>query len=184
MILLAAPAVVTFAVFGHDIIGTFWGDAFLPEAGDVLVVLMWVLPFAYLNGLLQYVLISSDRLRSITVAFTLASTFNIALNLVLIPRVGVIGAAYATVTSELVLLALYVLALRDGRLLLAPLLAALRPVTGAALMLAPALLLRDAGWILAATAAGIAYLVFIVATRAVTGADLAFARSALGRAAD
>jgi O-antigen/teichoic acid export membrane protein len=145
---------------------------------------MWVLPFAYLNGLLQYMLISSDRLRSITVAFTLASTFNIALTLVLIPRVGVIGAAYATVTSELVLLALYVLALRDGRLLLAPLLAALRPVAGAALMLAPALLLRDAGWILAAAAAGVAYLVFIVATRTVAGADLAFARSALGRAAD
>ncbi|MDP6348887.1 MAG: flippase [Chloroflexota bacterium] len=184
MILLAAPVVTIFVVFGHDIIGTFWGDAFLPEAGDVLVVLMWVLPFAYLNGLLQYVLISSDRLRSITVAFTLASTFNIALNLVLIPCVGVIGAAYATVTSELVLLGLYVLALRGGTLLLAPLLAAIRPVAGAALMLAPALLLRDAGWVLAAAAAGVAYLVFIVATRAVTGQDLAFARSALGRAAD
>jgi O-antigen/teichoic acid export membrane protein len=184
MILLAAPAVTIFAVFGHDIIGTFWGDAFLPEAGDVLVVLMWVLPFAYLNGLLQYVLISSDRLRAITVAFTLASSFNIALNLVLIPRVGVIGAAYATVTSELVLLGLYVLALRGGTLLLAPLLAALRPVAGAALMLAPALLLRDAGWVLAAAAAAAAYLAFIVASRAVTGQDLAFARSALGRAAD
>ncbi len=179
MILLAAPAVTLFSVFGRDVIATFWGDEFLPEAGDLLIVLMWVLPFSYLNGLLQYVLISTDRLRPITVAFTLASTFNIALNLVLIPRIGVMGAAYATVAAELFLLALFSVALRRGPLLLAPLGPAIRPVAAAVLMLVPALLLHEINWLLAAGAATTVYLVAIIVSRGLTRADLEFARSAL-----
>ncbi len=179
MILIAAPAVTIFSVFGRDIIATFWGAKFLPEAGDLLAVLMWVLPFSYLNGLLQYVLISTDRLRPITVAFTLASTFNIALNLLLIPRIGVMGAAYATVAAEVFLLMLYGVVLRRGPLLMAPLRPAIRPVGAAVLMLVPALLLRDINWLLAAGTAVAVYLVAIVASRGVTRADLEFARSAL-----
>lgn len=179
MIFLSAPAVTIFAVFGHDIIGTFWGREFLPEAGEVLSVLMWVLPFTYLNGLLQYVLISSDRLRSITVAFALGSTFNIALNLFLIPRIGVLGAAYATVASELVLLALYAFALRGMRLLRAPIALAIRPIAAAALMLVPALLLHEVHWMLAAFAAATLYVAILMASRALTRADLEFVGSTL-----
>jgi len=179
MILVAAPAVTLFAVFGRDVIATFWGDEFLPEAGDLLIVLMWVLPFSYLNGLLQYVLISTDRLRPITIAFTMASLFNIALNLVLIPRIGVMGAAYATVAAEVFLLTLYGIVLRQGPLLTAPIRPAVRPVAAAVLMLVPALLLRDINWLLAAGASAAVYIAAIIASRGVTRADLEFARSAL-----
>ena len=179
MIFIAAPAVVLFSVFGRDVIATFWGDEFLPEAGDLLIVLMWVLPFSYLNGLLQYVLISTDRLRSITVAFALASTFNVVLNLILLPRIGVLGAAYATVAAELFLLVLFGIALRRGPILLAPLRPAIRPVGAAVLMLVPALLLREFNWLLAAGAAAALYVAALVVSGGLTRADIEFARSAL-----
>ena len=57
-----------------------------------------------MNGVTQYVLIAVDRQRFLTIAFLIATAFNLVANLVLIPRASYLGAALVTVLSEVVLL--------------------------------------------------------------------------------
>jgi len=170
---------VLFAIFGHEIVGAFWGRGFLPEGGDALSVLMWFLPFSFLNGLLQYVLISLDRLRSITVAFGIASFFNVVANVALLPLFGVLAAAYTTGASEILLLVIYSLALRGRGVLAASLPPAVRPAIAAAVMAAVALALKDVNWVAAAAASGAAYAAVLAATGGISRNDLRSLTSAL-----
>lgn len=83
---------------------TGWKPGYLPDASQALQILIFFLPFSFINGLTQYVLIALDRQTLITRAFGLTLVFNIAANLLLVPMLGIGGAALTTILSELVLL--------------------------------------------------------------------------------
>ena len=83
---------------------TAWKPGYLPESAQALQILIFFLPFSFINGLTQYVLIALDLQRLITRAFGLTLVFNLGANLLLVPLLGINGAAITTVLSELVLL--------------------------------------------------------------------------------
>lgn len=105
---------------GLIIVGTVWfapmfitivtlGQAnILPDAGVALQILIFFLPFSFVNGVTQYVLIALDKQRLITRAFALTLVFNVAANIALVPLLGINGAAIVTVLSEIVLLVPFV----------------------------------------------------------------------------
>jgi len=76
---------------------------YLPGAGWAVAITIWYLPFSFINGLTQYVVIALDRQRIITRAFLVTALFNFALNSWLVPRYSFIAAGVITVASELVL---------------------------------------------------------------------------------
>lgn len=104
------------ALSGLIIVGTVWfapllvtvltggQDKFLPYSAIALQVLIFFLPFSFINGVTQYVLIALDKQRLITRAFAVTLLFNLAANLALVPWLGIYGAAFVTVLSEIVLL--------------------------------------------------------------------------------
>ncbi|MSQ23379.1 MAG: hypothetical protein EXR58_02335 [Chloroflexi bacterium] len=104
--LLSAAFPIAFGttLLAEPIIRIVAGEAYIPHSVVALQVLIWFLPFSFVNSLLQYVLIAVNQQRFITWAFVLASAFNIAANLILIPRFAYVGAAAATIASELILL--------------------------------------------------------------------------------
>jgi O-antigen/teichoic acid export membrane protein len=77
---------------------------YLPDAAVALRILIFFLPLSFVNGLTQYVLIAVDRQRLITRAFGITVLFNLLANLLLIPVLGIYGAALTTILSEAVLL--------------------------------------------------------------------------------
>ncbi|HEY0070995.1 MAG TPA: polysaccharide biosynthesis C-terminal domain-containing protein, partial [Chloroflexia bacterium] len=77
---------------------------YLPDTAIALRILIFFLPLSFINGLTQYVLIAVDRQRLITRAFGLTVLFNMLANLLLIPVLGIYGAALTTILSELVLM--------------------------------------------------------------------------------
>ena len=84
-----------------------------PYAGSapVLQILAFACVPMYLNYALTHTLIAANRPRLFAL-FTLAALFaNVAANLVLIPALGIEGAALATVSTAIVLLALCSVAL-------------------------------------------------------------------------
>jgi len=81
------------------------GGDYLPEAAHLLRILIWFAPLSFLNGLVQYVLVASDRQRRLVPVFVAAVVFNLAFNLALVPAFGARAAAIATVLSELVIFA-------------------------------------------------------------------------------
>ena len=96
-----APLLITIVTGGKQI--------YLPDSPVALQILIFFLPFSFVNGVTQYVLIALDKQRLITGAFALTVAFNVIANLVLIPLIGINGAALTTVLSELVLLGPFLL---------------------------------------------------------------------------
>jgi O-antigen/teichoic acid export membrane protein len=91
-----APLLVTVLTGGKE--------GYLPASAVALQILILFLPFSFVNGVTQYVLIALDKQRLITRAFALTLVFNVAANLALVPWLGIYGAAVVTVLSEVVLL--------------------------------------------------------------------------------
>ena len=162
LISFAAAAVVLLFAYAEPLVGTLLDEEFLPFTAQALSILIWFLPLSYLNGTLQYVVISLDRQWWLTPAFLLTTLFNAVTNLALVPVFGFRAAAATTIASEVVLLIFLAWILRRERLLRQLFEPALRPTLAAGCLALTAWLLRDAPWV-AAAAAGVAVYVGVLA---------------------
>ncbi|MDQ6693225.1 MAG: flippase [Chloroflexota bacterium] len=121
----AVPLVSLTVWFSPLLVSVLTGgkSGYLPESATALQILIFFLPFSFVNGLTQYVLIALDKQRLITRAFGFTVLFNVGANLLLVPLLGINGAALTTVGSEIVLLCPFVLwvsrelGVRPGQLL-------------------------------------------------------------------
>lgn len=104
LLVVSLPISVGTTLIAPEIILLFAGPDYLPHAALALQVLIWFLPFSFVNGATQYLLIAIDRQRFITLSFLIATLFNTVTNLLLIPVLGYLGAAITTVASEWVLM--------------------------------------------------------------------------------
>lgn len=104
LVLIALPLALLTTRYAEGIVLAFGGPEFLPASARALQILIWFLPFSFVNSLLQYVLIAADRQHSLTRAYLWALGFNIVANLLAIRFVGLYGAALVTVLSEIALL--------------------------------------------------------------------------------
>lgn len=104
LLLAALPLVVGASVFALGLMRLLTDKPeFVTPGAPVLAVLVWFVPFSYINGITQYVLIALNRQGTITRAFALTALFNLLGNLLLAPVWGLPGAAAMTVASEIVL---------------------------------------------------------------------------------
>ena len=106
LLMISVPIIALTVWFAPLLITIVTGGKpnYLPESAVVLQILIFFLPFSFINGVTQYVLIALDRQSLITRAFAATVAFNIAANLLLVPLLGINGAALTTVLSEVVLL--------------------------------------------------------------------------------
>ena len=119
LLLLSVPLMALTIWFAPLLITIVTGarPEFLPSSAVALQILILFLPLSFINGVTQYVLIALNRQHLITWAFGATVLFNLAANLVLVPLLGINGAAIATIGSELVLVApfIYWTAMEIGR---------------------------------------------------------------------
>lgn len=80
------------------VVHTLYGDAYGSSA-PILAVLIWSSIASFLGGTLTVVLIASGQQRLIPLSTAAGAVLNVALNAVLIPRAGGVGAAWASVLS-------------------------------------------------------------------------------------
>lgn len=104
LVQVSVPLAAGISLLAEPIVALLGGRDYLPEGALALTLLIWFLPLSFCNGLTQYVLIAVGRQRFLTPVFLGAFAFNLAANVVLVPRYGLVGAALVTVLSELVLL--------------------------------------------------------------------------------
>ncbi len=133
LLAVSLPVAVATTYLAEPLIGLLAGNDYLPHGAKALQVMIWFLPFSFVNGVTQYVLIALNRQRWITLSFALAATFNLVANLYVIPIWSYPGAAVVTILSEIVLMAPFFYGLRD---IGAPpiLVLAWRPLFGASVM--------------------------------------------------
>ncbi len=110
--MLAIPLAVATPFIAEDLILILGGRNYLPQSKIALQLLIWFLPFSFINQVTQYVLIAINQQRFLTRAFIIGVSFNIVANLLLIPRYGYQAAAVTTILSEWSLLIPFYYAVR------------------------------------------------------------------------
>lgn len=151
VVLASVPAAAGLTLVAEPLVALIFGPAF-GESASLLRLLAWLLPLHALRKVLESFLVGTGDAAGRTSAQARTAVLNVLGNLVLIPLLGIPGAAVATIASEATLVAL--------------LLHRLRPVTGASGVATPvrdavvasagfaALLPAVSRWPLAAVAAG------------------------------
>lgn len=98
-VVLALPMAFGGAALASPLIETLYRTSYA-GAEPVLTVLVWWLPLSFVTNVFGYVLGAIGRQSSVLRVTIVNAVFNVILNLVLIPRLGALGAAIATVATE------------------------------------------------------------------------------------
>jgi O-antigen/teichoic acid export membrane protein len=110
----ALPLALVTTAAAPLLVGILGGSAFLPYGAVALAILVWSIPFGWINSVTNYVLIALGQQHNLTRAFGISLVFNVALNLLFLPRFGFQAAAAITIASELFEGALFYLYLRHS----------------------------------------------------------------------
>ena len=91
-----------FMFLGSELIALLFLDEYL-DARTVNAVIIWALPFSFLNLITTKLLILDNNYKHIMWRQIALTLINIILNLIMIPRYGIISAAIATVVSDIII---------------------------------------------------------------------------------
>lgn len=111
--MLSIPFAVGGWVLGDRLIPALYGPSFGPSVA-AFQVLIGVVPFMFLSEYMGYVILVWDREWIVVRSLILSTSFNIAANLLLIPRYGLMAAAWMTLLTEILLVAQYGVLLHRG----------------------------------------------------------------------
>ena len=102
LVMIALPLGVVTTFIAPFLVLILGGPAYLPHAGIALTIMIWSIPFGWINSITNYILIALGMQAKLTRAFIVGLSFNIVANLLLIPHFSYIAAAFITILSELV----------------------------------------------------------------------------------
>ena len=171
LLLIALPVSVGTCLLADRIILLAFGPKMLPGSGEALAILIWFLPFSFINSVTQYALVAVNQQRFLTRAFLIGAGFNIVANLILIPRYSFIGAAVTTVLSEFVLFAPFYYSVRKNITKLPFVQLFWRPTVASLVMAAVIWLMGRANILLIVPAAMVVYGVVLVAIGGISQED-------------
>ena len=159
--IFAVPLGVGGTLLAAPMIRFLFGDNYA-ESVPVLQLLSWSAVLVTLRGNFRHTLNAVGRQRLDLICAATAGAVNVGLNLLLIPRYGIQGAAYATVFSEIwwFVLARYFFSRHVMKLQLLPVL--WRPLLAGAGMAIWLLLAGDMQWILRAAVAMAVYVLILI----------------------
>ncbi|MGI6368497.1 MAG: oligosaccharide flippase family protein [Anaerolineae bacterium] len=181
LVMFAIPLGVVISALSTPLVGLLGGSQYLPQAADVLRIMIWYMPFGFINSVTQYVLIALGQQRYLTRAFAIGLGFNLVANIVLILRIGYIASAWVAIFSELALLIPFYLGVRR-HLAEIPWLALLwRPLVSALPMVLLFLLLPGRSALLALPVGGALYLLGIHVLQALNADERRIVMGALPR---
>jgi len=162
------PASVGSFLLSEKIILFLFGPQYQHSIG-ALKILSFLIVFSYLNGLAGYFLTSINRQALAAKIMAVTTGINVALNFILIPRYSYIGAAYATVVSEILFFTLFFLIVRKEILSISLLEIAKSVISSAIMSLIIIILIRNGFNLLPIIAIGlITYSFFIWITGYIT----------------
>ena len=111
LLFISVPTVIGITAFSKDIVLLLSSSDYLTTASHIgsNTVLLFLIPtviFAYMNQIFTVTLVSRNRQHILLVINALALAANAILNLLLIPRYGIIAAAWTTIGCEIFVFAM------------------------------------------------------------------------------
>ena len=172
LLMLALPLAVGTPFVARELILFLAGERFLPDSMIVLQLLIWFLPFSFINQVTQYVLIALNLQRHLTRAFIIGVLFNLIANLIFIPLYGYRAAAIITVFSEWALLIPFYILVRKNLGTVPWFDVTWRPIVAAAIMGATLWLIGDVNFLVKVVVAGVTYLAALALVGGLTQPDM------------
>ena len=179
LLLIGLPLTVGTFVLAPELVALLYGDLYVMTI-QILQIMALSFFLIYFNEFAIYLLLSADRYREVLKVVILGAVVNISLNLMVIPKWGVLGAAAVAGFTELFLFYMFLYCMNRVsigvpifRLLWRPILAAL--AMGLVLMQIPWLLIPSV-----LTGIGV-YFVMLLLLRAFNEYDFQVARNILDR---
>lgn len=97
---VSITASIAICLFADLIILILYGEAYLPAAMP-LRVLAWYTAFSYLGGARNAWIVSENKQKYLKYVYFASAVINVGLNFVLIPVLGTVGAATATLVTQI-----------------------------------------------------------------------------------
>lgn len=182
LVTIAFPISVGTLFVAYDLIGAISGSDYLPNTAIALQILIWFLPFSYINGVTQYVLIALNKQRTITWAVVGAVITNVGFNLALMPFFGYKAASAMTILSEIALLIPFSLIIKQALGSVPILAVSIRPALSALAMGLVLFVLNYVlnlqNFLLTVIAGGFVYIAVLLLVRGFTKQDLLLLKKA------
>jgi O-antigen/teichoic acid export membrane protein len=172
LLILAMPIAMGTPFVARELILFLAGERFIPDSVIVLQLLIWFLPFSFINQVTQYVLIAINQQRQLTRAFVIGVLFNTITNLIFIPLYGYRAAAITTILSEWSLLIPFYLLVRQNLCTVPWFDVAWRPTVAAALMGGTLWLIGDINFLVTFVVGAGVYLIALVLVGGLTQQDM------------
>jgi O-antigen/teichoic acid export membrane protein len=172
LLIVALPLAVGTPFVAYELIWFLAGEAYLPDSMIVLQLLIWFLPFSFINQVTQYVLIAINQQRALTTAFVIGVLFNTVTNLIFIPMYGYRAAAITTIVSEWSLLIPFYILVRKHLCTVPWFDVTWRPAVAALVMGTALWLLDDMNFFVTVLVAGVVYVVVLVTVGGLTQRDM------------
>ena len=102
IIMLVIPISAGGTLLALPITQTIYGKEYIPSV-PVFQILVWVLTIGTIGSIYTQGLIASGQEKRYGIVMLIGTSLNIVLNLIMIPTLGIIGSAVATVCSEIVM---------------------------------------------------------------------------------
>ena len=100
LMLIMIPLAMSMMIYSTDIILLIYGSEYIDSA-STLSILIWTVCLLFVASPGNILLEASHREVTVTKIYAMAAVFNIVLNLILIPKFSYIGAAIATVVTDI-----------------------------------------------------------------------------------
>ena len=98
--LLTVPAALGGALLGDQIISLFYGAEYLPGTLP-FQILVFTIPVISMGTIIGNYILAHDEQKRLAPNTIIGATANVVLNVLLIPPYGIVGAAFATITAQL-----------------------------------------------------------------------------------
>jgi O-antigen/teichoic acid export membrane protein len=182
LLIISIPIAVGTTLVADKVILLIYGNEFIP-AILTLQILIWTIPFLFINGLSGNLLNSINKQVTIMKVTSIAAVINIILNLALIPRFSLIGSSVATVFTELVLLVILThLLLKTDYLDWKAVIKVIPSILiSNIIMIVFIIYLRDINLLELILMASIIYIIAIFLTKTIDKRDISIIKSILGR---
>ncbi len=169
---LALPLAVGTPFVARELILFLAGERYLPDSMIALQLLIWFLPFSFINQVTQYVLIAIHQQRHLTRAFIIGVLFNLMTNLIFIPLYGYRAAAITTIFSEWALLIPFYLLVRKNLCTVPWFDVVWRPTVAATVMGLCLWFIGDVNFLATVAVAGVTYLAALALVGGLTQPDM------------
>jgi len=158
LLIISIPIAILTTFLATQIILFIYGNDYIPSI-IALQILIWTIIFMFLNGLAGNLLGSINKQPVVTKITFVGVISNILLNIILIPKFSYVGASFATVITEFILMPIIVYAVwKNGYTSLSPLIKDLpKIIVSSLIMIIVILFLNSLNLFLLILIASIAY---------------------------